>query len=124
MIAFYHARGKLALLMVAAVMLWLLAFVAMSGPVILSWELPTKNTDGTPISDLKMTTLHRKSGSSWVKLTDTPPEVTVAMVSLPAGTNVVRVTLLNRFGESSQAITNVVVPFPQAVTNIESFNAD
>ena len=123
MIPVYPCRIKLMITLAVLALLAGLAFVAVSGPVILRWDLPT-NTDGTPISDLKMTTLHRKSGSSWLKLTDTPPEVTAAIVSLPAGTNTVRVTLLNRYGEYSQAITNVIVPVPGRINNIEASNAD
>ena len=95
-----------------------------AAPVVVSWTVPPNNTDGTPISDLRSTALHRRSGASWTKLTEVPPGVAAAIVSLPAGTNTLRITIYNIYGESSATQVVAVIPVPAPVTNVQVRNAD
>jgi hypothetical protein len=95
-----------------------------AAPVVVSWTEPAQNTDGTPISDLRSTVLHRRSGASWTKLTEVPPGVAAAIVSLPAGTNTIRITIYNRYGESSSTQVVAVIPVPAPPINVQVSNAE
>ena len=120
----YPCRIKLLITLAALCLLAGLVVSLVAAPVVVSWTEPTHNTDGTPINDLRSTVIHRRSGASWTKIGEVPAGVTRSIVNMPSGTNAIRVTVYNRWGESASTQAVVVVPVPQAPTDVEVANAD
>ncbi len=105
-------------------LLWLLlASPAIAGQVVLSWDPPTTNTDGTPLTDLGGYKLYYGTGSgSYGSVIDVGNVITYTVTGLLDGTYYFAVTAHDTLGNESnfsnevfRTIASVAIPAPNAL---------
>ena len=105
-------------------LLLLLPLQAIAGEAVLTWDAPTQNEDGTPLTDLAGFKIYQADapGGPYTPVGDVPgTALTFTVESLPDGTYYFVATAYNEAGTESQysgEVSKVVVTIPSPPQNL------